>query len=102
MKLLQHVKAVVSFSNKRKRFYDEDHNQNIIESMRVATRLEYEHEQRSRDWGGDKKEEMSRERKYFEKDIALPLGPTYFRRAYRMNKDSFYILSLILKKELEK
>jgi len=69
--------------------------------MQLAARIAYKHEKRQRVWGGDKTKEMPRVRKDFEVDIALPLGPTYFRRAYRMKKESFYRLYSILKKELQ-
>ena len=47
-------------------------------------------------FGGNKREEMPRTRKDLEKDIFLPLGDVYFRRSYRMKKESFYKLHTIL------
>ena len=45
---------------------------------------------------GNKKEELPRERKDLERDIFAPLGKYMFRRAYIMNKASFYKLHSIL------
>ena len=101
MKLLQHVKAIVAFSTKMKRLDEVNNHHAMLESMQLAGRIVYEHEKGQRVWGGDKTKEMPRVRKDFEVDIALPLGPTYFRRAYRMKKESFYRLYSILKKELQ-
>ena len=42
------------------------------------------------------REDIHRERKDLEKDIFAPLGNYYFRRAYRMKKDSFYHLHDLL------
>ena len=50
---------------------------------------------------GNKKEELPRERKDLERDIFCPLGKYMFRRAYRMNKASFYKLHSILKPRLD-
>ena len=94
MKLLQHVKMVVAFTNKRKRMDYEDNQIDIIQSMQTAAILAYEHTYPKRVWGSDKQKEMPRERKSFELDIALPLSPTYFQRSYRMTKESFYTLFL--------
>jgi hypothetical protein len=47
-------------------------------------------------------EEVHRVRKHLERDIFQPLGKRYFRRAYRMDKKSFYVLHEILKEDLEK
>ena len=87
MGLLEHVKAIVAFGNKRKRLDEIDNHQAIIESMQLGAQIAYEHETGHRVWGGDKTQ---------------ALGPTYFRRAYRMKNDTFYRLYSILKKELEK
>ena len=51
--------------------------------------------------GGYKGMEIPRVRKVIETDIFQPLGDQYLRRAYRMNKRSFYKLYWILKTELE-
>ena len=51
--------------------------------------------------GGDKGTETPRVRKDIETDIFQPLGDQCLRRAYRMNKQSFYKLYWILKTELE-
>jgi hypothetical protein len=46
-------------------------------------------------------EDVHRVRKDLEKDIFLPLGTRFFRRSYRMDKDSFYFLHDLLKEDLE-
>ena len=102
MKLLQHVKMVVAFTNKRKRMDYEDNQIDIIQSMQTAAILAYEHEFPKHVVGSDKQKEMPRERKSFELDIALPLSPAYFQRSYCMTKESFYILFFILEPELKK
>ena len=81
MKLLQHVKMVVAFTNKRKRMDYEDNQIDIIQSMQTAAILAYEHEFPKHVVGSDKQKEMLRERKSFELDIALPLSPAYFQRS---------------------
>ena len=48
----------------------------------------------------NKREELPRERKSLERDIFRPLGKYMFRRAYRMNKASFYKLHSILEPRL--
>ena len=53
------------------------------------------------DSNGNKKKELPRERKDLERDIFGPLGKYMFRRAYRMNKASFYRLHSILKSRLD-
>jgi len=60
MKLLQHVKTIVAFSNKRKRLDEVDNHHAILESMQLAARIAYEHEKGQRVWGGDKTKEMPR------------------------------------------
>ena len=50
---------------------------------------------------GNKTSEIPRERKDLEVDIFRPLGKYMFRRAYRMNKQSFYKLHDILKPRLD-
>ena len=50
---------------------------------------------------GDKCKEIQLCCKELEKDIFQPLGNQYSRRAYRMNRQSFYKLFTILKTELE-
>ena len=66
MKLLQHVKTIIAFSNKRKRIDAGDNHQAILESMQLATIIACEHESTNRVWGGNKKNEMLRVRKYFD------------------------------------
>ena len=66
MKLLQHVKTIVAFSNKRKRLDEVDNHHAMLESMQLAARIAYEHEKGQRVWGGDKTKEMPRVRKDFE------------------------------------
>ena len=53
------------------------------------------------DSNGNKKQELPRESKYLERDIFGPLGRYMFRRAYRINKASFYKLHSILKSCLD-
>ena len=100
MKLLRHVKTIIAFSNKRKRIDDGNNHQATLESMQPASIIVCEHKSTKRVWGGNKTIEMPRIRRDFEHDIARPLGPTYFRRAYRMKKETFYKLFSILKKDL--
>ena len=52
-------------------------------------------------FGGNKNEEIPRERKDLKKDIIDPLGETYFRQAYRMSIANFYKLHSLLKPSLE-
>ena len=47
-------------------------------------------------------DEVHRVRKDLELDVIAPLGDTFFRRAYRMEKESFFHLHSMLRKDLEK
>lgn len=100
MKLAQDVKTIGAINNKKNRRVEHDNRHAILESRQHADRIAHEKGKRHRVWGGYKTQEMPRERRDFEVDIARPLGPTYFRRAYCMKKESFYRLYSILKKEL--
>ena len=50
----------------------------------------------------DRGEEVHRVRKDLMHDVIAPLGNTFFRRAYRMEKQSFFHLHSMLRKDLEK
>ena len=95
--LLELTRRIVLFNKRRKIIDLEDQRQAILKAEILQTTYSNE-----RVWGGDKSTELPRVRKDFEDDIAMPLGPTYFRRAYRMQKESFYKLYHILKPEMVK
>ena len=79
-----------------------DNHDTILRSMKLGCMMAYTHESKQRVWGGDKCFETQRDRKDFENDIARPLGADYFRRAYRMKKESFYKLFSILQSNLKR
>lgn len=92
----------ISFSNKRKRLDAVDKENELLINIQFGALLECRFRLgQQRLHGGDKCKEILRCRKDLEKDIFQPLGDQYLRRAYRMNRQSFYKLFTILKTELE-
>ena len=102
MTLFEFVKIFFSFNQTKTRLDVIDNHAAILQSMNLGCRIAYEHESKQRIWGGDKRLEVPRERKDFNDDIVLPLGPIYFKRSYRMTKHSFYKLYSTLKQDLKK
>ena len=103
MKLIKHVKLIIASSKKRKMIDDlVNHQRTIIQSTQLAPLIAYKYATYQWMWGGDKGKEVPCEQKDFEKDIVQKLGPTYFKKAYRMRTESFYRLFSILKKDLDK
>lgn len=100
--LLNGVKSIISFSKKRKRMDEQDRHDDLIRSMQIGALIAYEYKHSKQIHGSNKKNELPRVRKNFETDICLPLGDIYFRRSYRMKRQSFYMLYYILEDELKK
>ena len=99
--LLQQVKSIIQFSKKRKRHDEEDLHHTVLNSMSMGALLAYQHESNFRIHGGDKGTEIPQKQRDFHNDIVMQLGPTYFRRSYRMKIESFYQLYNILEEGLQ-
>ena len=78
MRLLELAKQIVAFNREKRKHDEEENNTHILESMHLCYAIAHEHDLNKIIWGGDKAEEIPRQRKDFENNIARPLGPTYF------------------------
>jgi hypothetical protein len=76
-----------------------DMNMSFMSSFTLVLLLILHHTLASLGFRGNN---LHRTRKDIEEDIFLPLGDTFFRRAYRMDKATFYYLHDLLQDDLEK
>ena len=87
---------------KRQRRQEQDDEELMLQFTFFSLLMRFMQSYFCSSFGGNKKEELPRIRKDIEKDIFVFLDDTYFRRSYRMDKQSFYRLHTILKPDLDK